>query len=66
MHRSKTDPEAQIEDEYKLINDQGWCWRALRLLARKSSHFWAPPANANQQNKKLSQGLEALIVKVGR
>jgi len=62
----QTDPEAQIEDEYKLINDQGWCWRALRLLARKSSHFWAPPANANQQNKKLSQGLEALIVKVGR
>ena len=49
-----------------MVNDQGWCWRALRLLARKSHHFWAPPSNANQQNKKLSQGLEALIVKVGK
>jgi len=62
----QTDPEAQIEEEYKLINDQGFSWRALRLLARKSHHFWAPPANANQQNKKMSQGLEALIVKVGK
>ena len=62
----QADPEAQIEAEYKMVNDQGWCWRALRLLARKSHHFWAPPSNANQQNKKLSQGLEALIVKVGK
>jgi len=63
----QTDPDAQIEEEYKLINDQGWCWRALRLLARKSSVFWAPAPVATQKTeKKMSQSLEALIMRVGK
>jgi len=34
------DPEAQIEDEYKLVNKPNFTWRALRLLSRRSTHFF--------------------------
>lgn len=34
------DPEAQIEDEYKLVNKPNFTWRALRLLSRRSPHFF--------------------------
>jgi hypothetical protein len=29
------DPEAGIEEEYKLKNDKAFQWKALRLMARK-------------------------------
>ena len=29
------DPEAGIEEEYKLTNDKAYCWKALRLMAKK-------------------------------
>ena len=29
-----------IEDEYKIVNDGQWGWRALRLLAKKSPNFF--------------------------
>ena len=38
----QADPEAGIEDEYKLVKDSSFCWRALRLLARRSHHFFTP------------------------
>jgi THO complex subunit 1 len=38
------DPEAGIEDEYKLIFQPNYQWRSLRLLARKSSNFFQPSA----------------------
>lgn len=36
----QNDPEAMIEDQYKLINDQIFQWKSLRLLARRSPHFF--------------------------
>ena len=29
------DPAAGIEEEYKLKNDKAYCWKALRLMAKK-------------------------------
>lgn len=29
------DPDAGIEEEYKLKNDKAYCWKALRLMAKK-------------------------------
>ena len=29
------DPEAGIEEEYKLVNDKAFTWKALRLMAKK-------------------------------
>ena len=34
------DPSNQIESDYKKVNDGQWGWRALRLLAKKSPHFF--------------------------
>jgi len=38
----QADPEAGIEEEYKLVNDGSFQWRALRLLAHRSHHFFTP------------------------
>lgn len=40
------DPAEKVEEEYKSINKEEWCWRSLRCLARRSPHFyinWNPP-----------------------
>ena len=31
----QADPEAGIEEEYKVKNDKAFCWKALRLMAKK-------------------------------
>lgn len=36
------DPEAGIEEEYKVVNQSNFQWKALRLLARRSHHFFTP------------------------
>ena len=38
----QADPEAGIEDEYKVVNNHNFQWKALRLLARRSNHFFTP------------------------
>ncbi|XP_002156883.3 THO complex subunit 1 [Hydra vulgaris] len=38
----QADPNAGIEDEYKLVKQPNFQWRALRLLARRSDHFFTP------------------------
>ena len=40
----QADPNAGIEDEYKLVKQPNFQWRALRLLARRSDHFFTPSA----------------------
>ena len=30
----------QIEEAYKKVNNGEWGWRALRLMSRRSSHFF--------------------------
>lgn len=41
----QADPEAMVEEEYKVIKDSNFGWRALRLLARRSQHFFQPSSN---------------------
>ncbi|XP_025411324.1 THO complex subunit 1 [Sipha flava] len=54
------DPELCIENQYKKVNDGNFGWRALRLLARKSPHFFA---QSNNPIHKLSEYLENMIKK---
>ena len=32
----QADPEAGIEEEYKVKNDKAFCWKAFRLIAKKN------------------------------
>ncbi|XP_049777025.1 THO complex subunit 1 [Schistocerca cancellata] len=57
------DPAAQVEDEYKKVFDANFGWRALRLLARRSPHFFT---HSNNPIHKLSDYLETMIKKVAR
>ncbi|XP_031561459.1 THO complex subunit 1-like [Actinia tenebrosa] len=41
----QADPEGMVEDEYKVIKNSNFGWRALRLLARRSQHFFQPSSN---------------------
>ncbi|KAJ7386315.1 THO complex subunit 1 [Desmophyllum pertusum] len=41
----QADPDAMVEDEYKVIKNSNFGWRALRLLARRSHHFFQPSTN---------------------
>ncbi|GFO12521.1 tho complex subunit 1 [Plakobranchus ocellatus] len=36
----QADPEAMVEEQYKDINHQNFQWKAYRLLARSSTHFF--------------------------
>jgi hypothetical protein len=45
---------------YRKVNDGNFGWRALRLLARKSPHFFA---QSNNPIHKLSEYLENMIKK---
>ncbi|XP_050539159.1 THO complex subunit 1 isoform X2 [Daktulosphaira vitifoliae] len=54
------DPELCIESQFRKVNDGNFGWRALRLLARKSPHFFA---QSNNPIHKLSEYLENMIKK---
>jgi len=55
------DPANQVEDQYKKINDGQWGWRALRLLAKKSPHFFT---YGNNPIGKLNEYLETMLRKM--
>ncbi|OXU30033.1 hypothetical protein TSAR_017029 [Trichomalopsis sarcophagae] len=57
------DPTAAIEDEYKKVNDGNFGWRALRLLARRSPHFFV---HGNYPINKLQEYLEIMIKKIAK
>ncbi|XP_046856915.1 THO complex subunit 1-like [Xenia sp. Carnegie-2017] len=59
----QADPESQIEEQYKLVNDPKFGWRALRLLSRKSQHFFQP---STHPFKTLPQYLELAIQQLGQ
>jgi len=59
----ESDPANMIEDQYKHIYNSNWGWRALRLLARRSPHFFTP---SNQPISKLPLYLEAMIKKLAK
>ena len=49
------DPEAQIEPEYRLVNDKTFQWKAMRMLSENHMHLFAKIA---------SEGLESVIAEV--
>lgn len=59
----QADPEAGIEEEYKLVNNSEFGWRALRLLSRRSFSFFTP---SNKPFKPLSEYLSYSINQVAR
>ncbi|XP_053393953.1 THO complex subunit 1-like isoform X2 [Mercenaria mercenaria] len=59
----QNDPEAQIEEEYKLTNDQTFQWKALRLLARRSPQFFTNSATPAQDLKSYLNGMLSKIAK---
>ncbi|XP_064605925.1 THO complex subunit 1-like [Liolophura sinensis] len=59
----QADPENMIEDEYKLVNNINFQWRALRLLARRSPHFFT---HTNQPAMALPAYLELMVTKLAK
>uniref|UniRef100_UPI00398F6768 THO complex subunit 1 isoform X2 n=1 Tax=Pristiophorus japonicus TaxID=55135 RepID=UPI00398F6768 len=59
----QADPENMVEEEYKVVNNSNYGWRALRLLARRSPHFFQP---TNQQFKSLPEYLDNMVVKLAK
>ncbi|KAG8442166.1 hypothetical protein GDO86_011097 [Hymenochirus boettgeri] len=59
----QADPENMVENEYKVVNNTNYGWRALRLLARRSPHFFQP---TNQQFKSLPEYLENMVIKLAK
>ncbi|XP_069777794.1 THO complex subunit 1 isoform X2 [Narcine bancroftii] len=59
----QADPESMVEEEYKVVNNSNYGWRALRLLARRSPHFFQP---TNQQFKSLPEYLDNMVIKLAK
>ncbi|KAL8610598.1 hypothetical protein ACOMHN_006317 [Nucella lapillus] len=59
----QNDPEALVEDQYKDTNNQNFQWKALRLLACRSPHFFV---NNHQVAIPLPQYLDSMISKVAK
>jgi len=54
-------PANMVEETYKKVNDGSWGWRALRLLAKKTPHFFT---YGNHPIAKLPDYLDAMIRKI--
>ncbi|RXN14278.1 THO complex subunit 1 [Labeo rohita] len=59
----QADPVNMVEDEYKVVRNSNYGWRALRLLSRRSPHFFQP---TNQQFKSLADYLENMVIKLAK
>jgi THO complex subunit 1 len=57
------DPRNQVEDQYKKVNDGSWGWRALRLMSRRSAHFFT---HGNNPIAKLPEYLESMLNKMAK
>merc|ERR1712018_730749 len=55
------DPDQQVEAQYRKVNDGQWGWRALRLLAKKSPHFFT---YGNNPIARLPDYLESMLKKM--
>jgi len=55
------DPKNQVEESYKKVNSGEWGWRALRLMSRRSQHFFLL---GNSQISKLPEYLEIMMKKM--
>ncbi|GAA6077917.1 THO complex subunit 1 [Tachysurus ichikawai] len=59
----QADPANMVEDQYKVVRNSNYGWRALRLLSRRSPHFFQP---TNQQFKSLEDYLENMVIKLAK
>ncbi|KAA0718838.1 THO complex subunit 1 [Triplophysa tibetana] len=59
----QADPINMVEEEYKVVRNSNYGWRALRLLSRRSPHFFQP---TNQQFKSLAEYLENMVIKLAK
>ncbi|KAH3695458.1 THO complex subunit 1-like [Dreissena polymorpha] len=59
----QNDPEAQVEEEYKLTNEQTFQWKALRLLARRSPLFFTNTTTPAQELKVYLNGMLSKLAK---
>lgn len=57
----QADPEQQVEEQYKLIHNPTWSWKALKLKARNSPHFFSQ--SSGTLAKPLPEHLDVLIAK---
>ena len=53
----------EIEDTYKKVNNGEWGWRALRLMSRRSSHFFI---SGNNPIAKLPDYLDSMLTKMAK
>lgn len=59
----QNDPAQQVEEEYKLINEQTFQWKALRLLARRSPQFFTNSTTPALELKVYLKGMLSKIAK---
>ncbi|TNN67566.1 THO complex subunit 1 [Liparis tanakae] len=59
----QADPTNMVEDEYKAVRNPNYGWRALRLLSRRSPHFFQP---TNQKFKSLADYLDSMVSKLAK
>ncbi|XP_065843320.1 THO complex subunit 1-like [Oscarella lobularis] len=65
----QSDPSAMIEDEYKLVHDSNFRWKALRLLSRLSNQYFQiqTPSTGNTAGvKAMGIYLEDVISKLAK
>uniref|UniRef100_A0A3P9KE78 THO complex 1 n=1 Tax=Oryzias latipes TaxID=8090 RepID=A0A3P9KE78_ORYLA len=59
----QADPVNMVEEEYKVVRNPNYGWRALRLLSRRSPHFFQP---TNQKFKSLADYLDSMVSKLAK
>ncbi|XP_038573712.1 THO complex subunit 1 [Micropterus salmoides] len=59
----QADPSNMVEEEYKVVRNPNYGWRALRLLSRRSPHFFQP---TNQKFKSLADYLDSMVSKLAK
>uniref|UniRef100_A0A8C9ZIP3 THO complex 1 n=1 Tax=Sander lucioperca TaxID=283035 RepID=A0A8C9ZIP3_SANLU len=59
----QADPANMVEEEYKVVRNPNYGWRALRLLSRRSPHFFQP---TNQKFKSLADYLDSMVSKLAK
>ncbi|XP_054597361.1 THO complex subunit 1 isoform X2 [Nothobranchius furzeri] len=59
----QADPANMVEEEYKVVRNPNYGWRALRLLSRRSPHFFQP---TNQKFKSLADYLDTMVCKLAK
>ncbi|XP_061695576.1 THO complex subunit 1 [Syngnathoides biaculeatus] len=59
----QADPVNMVEEEYKVVRNPNYGWRALRLLSRRSPHFFQP---TNQKFNSLADYLDSMVSKLAK